>query len=103
VRGDGRSRRVAVVSDRVVNPPDGDRALLERLGEAGWGLVQLPPDGLDPADRADAFRAVVEALTAFAQEGYALATELDEEERAELLRATGPALGAHLAAATGVR
>ena len=49
VRGDLRSRRVAVVADSVLNPPAGGADHLTPLTEAGWGLVVLPPAGL-PAD-----------------------------------------------------
>ncbi len=92
MRGDGRSRRVAVVSDRVVNPPDGDRTAMGRLAGAGWGLVQLPPRELEPADRAEAIAAIVEQLAAFAAEGYAIALLVDACDRGELRDAAGPAL-----------
>ena len=49
MRGDGRSRRVAVVPDVVVNPPPGARDRLAELAMGGWGVVALPPPGL-PAD-----------------------------------------------------
>jgi hypothetical protein len=90
MRGDGRSRRVAVVSDRIVNPPDGDRAAMERLAAAGWGLVQLPPPGLEPADRADAIAAIVDQLAALSAEGYAVALAVDPGERGELIDVAGP-------------
>jgi hypothetical protein len=89
MRGDGRSRRVAVVSDRIVNPPDGDRTAMATLAEAGWGLVQLPPPGLEPADRAEAIAAVVDQLAAFVAEDYEVALAVDSRERGELIDAAG--------------
>jgi hypothetical protein len=90
MRGDGRSRRVAVVSDRIVNPPDGDRTAMDSLAAAGWGLVQLPPPALEAPDRADAIAAVIDQLTAFAAEGYVVALAVDPCERGELIDAAGP-------------
>jgi hypothetical protein len=39
---DPRSRKVAVVADSLL----GEK--MDELREAGWGVIQLPPVGLDP-------------------------------------------------------
>ena len=39
---DPRSRRIAVVSDSLLEP------LLDELDRDGFGVIQLPPAGLDP-------------------------------------------------------
>jgi hypothetical protein len=43
--GDARSFRIALAADSYVNPPPGGVDGLAVLGEAGWGVMQLP----DPA------------------------------------------------------
>jgi hypothetical protein len=73
VRGDGRSRRVMVVPDAVLNPAAGDDDGLVRLAEAGWGLVALPRPGLPAAVAEAALAAVVDQLTAFLDDGYEVA------------------------------
>jgi hypothetical protein len=47
VRGDGRSRRIAIVPDRVLNPPPGEPDRLAQLAQDGWGVVALPPAGFE--------------------------------------------------------
>jgi hypothetical protein len=59
-----------VVPDALVNPPDGDTAAVDALVADGWGLVVLPPEGLDPADEAAALAVIDDQLAAFAQAGY---------------------------------
>jgi hypothetical protein len=58
MKGDGRSLRVAVVGDGIVNPAAGSpaEALLAGLVDQGWGLIQLPPAPLGD-EHADAWRA----------------------------------------------
>jgi hypothetical protein len=43
VKDDGRSRRVALISDAVLNPPDGAPDVIGALVDAGWGVIALPP------------------------------------------------------------
>jgi hypothetical protein len=83
VRGDLRSRRVAVVADSVVNPPVGGADHLTPLTEAGWGLVVLPPAGLPEGTE----RAMVAAIA----DQVALGWPGDErtERLIEALSATG--------------
>jgi hypothetical protein len=73
MRGDGRSRRVVVVPDVVVNPPPGARDLLAELALGGWGVVVLPPPGL-PADISHPLvAAAVDQVVAFLDGGYEVA------------------------------
>jgi len=92
MRGDARSRRVVVVPDAVLNPPDGDTAVADGLVASGWGLVVLPPPGLDPDDEADVLDAIADQLAEFAQAGYALATLAPAEDVARLEEALGVTL-----------
>ena len=73
MRGDGRSRRVVVVPDVVVNPPPGARDRLGELALGGWGVVALPPPGL-PADISHPLvAATVDQVVAFLDGGYEVA------------------------------
>ena len=73
MRGDGRSRRVVVVPDVVVNPPPGARDRLAELAMGGWGVVALPPPGL-PADISHPLvAAAVDQVVAFLDGGYQVA------------------------------
>jgi hypothetical protein len=73
VRGDGRSRRVAVVPDAYLNPAAGADDHLVRLAAAGWGVVALPQPGLAPDVERAALAAVADQLTAFLDDGYEVA------------------------------
>jgi hypothetical protein len=94
MRGDGRSRRVAVVPDAFLNPPAGSDDGLLRLAEAGWGVVALPRPGL-PADVEEAaLAAVSDQLTAYLDDGYEVAlAEPDDPAAARLNELLGPYAG----------
>jgi hypothetical protein len=79
MHGDMRSRRVAVVADAVVNPPDGAADELDVLEREGWGVVVLPPPDLVPEAREPWLAAVVEEVVTFLDDGYEV-----------VLRAGGP-------------
>ena len=65
---------MALVADRFVNPPPGGVDGLAVLGEAGWGVVQLPPDDY-PAELAGAaLREVAEQAEEFWRRGYDVVT-----------------------------
>ena len=44
MRADERSFRIALVADRFVNPPPGGVDAVAAAAQAGWGVMQLPPD-----------------------------------------------------------
>jgi hypothetical protein len=93
MRGDGRSRRVAVVPDAYLNPAPGAVDRLAELAEGGWGVVALPQPGLPPDIEAAALAAVVDQLAAFLDDGYEVAlAEPDDpaaQGLADLLAADG--------------
>ena len=93
VRGDGRSRRVAVVPDAYLNPVSSAADPLAALAGAGWGVVVLPQPGLEPEVEAAIMAGIADQLTAFLDDGYevALADPDDALARrlAELLAADG--------------
>ena len=73
MRSDGRSRRVAVVPDTVMNPPPGAHDRLAKLALGGWGVVALPPPDL-PADISyPLVAAAVEQVIALLDGGYEVA------------------------------
>jgi hypothetical protein len=73
MRGDVRSRRVVVVPDAVVNPPQGDRDRLSDLAIRGWGVIALPPPST-PADICHPLiAAAVDQVVALLDGGYEVA------------------------------
>ena len=74
MRGDGRSRRVAVVADAVANLPPGSPDTLVALADGGWGVVVLPPGGLDASSRDAWLGAIVDQIDR-AGDGVALVRE----------------------------
>jgi len=73
MRGDGRSRRVAVVPDAYLNPAVGVADRLAALAEAGWGVMALPQPGL-PSDLEGAMLAgLADQLAALLDDGYEVA------------------------------
>ncbi len=73
MRGDGRSRRVAVVPDAYLNPDGRDDDQLATLAEAGWGVVALPRRGLPPDVEQAVLRGIADQLAAFLDGGYEVA------------------------------
>jgi hypothetical protein len=73
VRGDGRSRRVVVVPDSVVNPPPGDGDRLGELTLGGWGVVALPPPNLPAEISHPLVAAAVDQVIALLDGGYEVA------------------------------
>jgi hypothetical protein len=97
VRGDGRSRRVAVVPDAIVNPPAGRDDRLRILAEAGWGVVALPQPGLPPDVQRALLAAVADQVAVFLDDGYEVALAEPGDPAAaqlvELLGAGGRSIG----------
>jgi hypothetical protein len=81
VRGDLRSRRVAVVTDSVLNPPAGGADHLTPLTEAGWGLVVLPPAGLEAGTERAMIAAIADQVVTFLDDGYEVALGWPGDER----------------------
>jgi hypothetical protein len=93
VRGDGRSRRVAVVPDAYLNPDGGGDDRLATVAEAGWGVVALPRPGLAPDVEQALLADVADQLAAFLDDGYKVALAVPDDPIAaclnELLAAEG--------------
>jgi hypothetical protein len=73
MRGDARSRRVVVVPDVVVNPPDGASDRLSDLALSGWGVVALPPATLPAEIVHPLVAAIVDQVIALLDGGYEVA------------------------------
>ncbi len=83
---DPRSRRVAVVSDARLAPS------LARLEQEGFGVIQLPPAGLDPETTTAWLEQVAEHVAEFSRNDYEVVLVADGEHADELaaaLRALG--------------
>jgi hypothetical protein len=61
---DPRARRVAVVADSLLEP------LLDELGREGFGIVQLPPAGLDGETVAEWLEQTAEHVAEFTRNDY---------------------------------
>jgi len=64
VSSDARSRRVAVVADGLLD------SLLDELGAADYGIIQLPPAMLDEPTRDAWIEQVAEHVSEFVRNGY---------------------------------
>lgn len=67
---DQRSRRVAVVEHRLVNPPAGGLDALAELERRGWGVVALPPAGYPAAVARPLLAQVATHVEEFVRHGY---------------------------------
>ena len=61
---DPRSRRIAVVADSLLEP------LLDELAREGFGVIQLPPAGLDPETVRAWLEQVAEHVAEFRRNDY---------------------------------
>jgi hypothetical protein len=61
---DPRARRIAVVADSLLE------SLLDELGEQGFGIIQLPPAGLDEPTTGAWLEQVAEHVTEFQRNDY---------------------------------
>lgn len=87
VSRDARSRRVAVVADGLLD------GLLDELGEADYGIIQMPPADLDPQTRALWFEQVAEHVAEFVRTDYEVVLADGGGDDAEALSAALAALG----------
>lgn len=82
MRGDVRSRRVAVVTDAVVNDP---RGAVDALIDAGWGLIQLPPTDLPAATRVALLEMIAEQVDEYQRHGYVVCACADADRDLALI------------------
>ena len=73
---DPRSRRIAVVSEALLNAhllgDDEDRKLMHALEEDGFGLIQLPPDDVSPHAVEAAIGYAVDQVQDYLKNSYAV-------------------------------
>lgn len=73
MNGDVRGWRMALVPDALINPPDEFRAqlpdVLAVLESAGYGVLQLPPEG----DQGLLLAVIADQVAEYAHHGYAVA------------------------------
>ena len=84
---DPRSRRVAVVADALLEEMAGE------LARAGYGMIQLPPAGLEPSVRDAWLEQVAEHVAEFSRTGYEVVL-VDDGSSEPLLSHALRALGA---------
>jgi len=77
---DLRSRRVAVVADSLLDP------LLDELAARSFGVIQLPPAGLEPATVTAWLEQTAEHVAEFRRTGYEVVLVDDGCHTAELER-----------------
>ena len=73
VGSDPRSRKVAVVAESLLP------SLLDRLDEEGYGVIQLPPAGLDDETAGLWLEQVAEHVAEFVRNGYEVVLADDSE------------------------
>jgi hypothetical protein len=73
LRGDARERRVIVVPDSVVNPPEGAPDHLSTLAAEGWGVIALTPAEVERSARAVWVDIVVEQVITLLDDDYEVA------------------------------
>jgi hypothetical protein len=103
VHGDGRSRRVAVVPDAVLNPAGATDDGLAALAEAGWGVVALPQPGLPEDVEGPLLAAVADQLAVYLDDGYEVAMADPDDPLAVRLGAVLAAEGRRIGPLTSAR
>jgi hypothetical protein len=78
---DPRSRRIAVVADSLLE------AMLDELGREGFGVIQLPPAGLDPETVNLWLEQTAEHVAEFVRNDYEVVLADDGLHAAQLERA----------------
>jgi hypothetical protein len=78
---DPRSRRVAVVSDSLLEP------LLDELGREGYGIIQLPPTDLDRETAAAWVEQAAEHVAEFRRNDYEVVLADDGSYGSDLAQA----------------
>lgn len=84
---DPRGGRVAVVADSLLEER------LDELREAGWGVIQLPPSGLDPETEREWLALTAEQVAEYRRTGYEVVL-VDDGTSREPLAAALAELGA---------
>jgi hypothetical protein len=83
IGSDPRSRRMAVVADSLLE------SLLDPLVQAGYGIIQLPPPGLDDETASLWLEQVAEHVAEFVRNEYTVVLADDGGYAEPLARALG--------------
>ena len=78
---DPRARKIAVVADSLLEP------MLDELGSTGFGIIQLPPAGLEPETTAAWLEQTAEHVAEFRRNDYEVVLVDDGLYSAELEQA----------------
>jgi hypothetical protein len=78
---DPRARKIAVVADSLLEQ------LLDELGRDGFGIIQLPPAGLDPETVAAWLEQTAEHVAEFRRNDYEVVVADDGQFTSELAEA----------------
>lgn len=89
MKPDERSFRIALVSDRYVNPPPGCPNALAVLAQVGWGAMQLPADDYPAEIAARVLAEVAEQAEEFSRHGYEFVLVGTRDGLAEALASAG--------------
>jgi hypothetical protein len=89
VDGDERGFRVALVTDKLLNPPPGGLDGLAVLEEEDWGVIQLPASDYPEDVAAQLLDQVAEQAEEFARHGYRLAIVGQHDGLADILARRG--------------
>ena len=103
MKADERSFRIALVADRFVNPPPGGVDAVAAAAQAGWGVMQLPPDDYPAEVTGPLLAEVAEQVEEFSRHGYAFVLVGDCSGLAELLATVGVAVPDQISPATSVQ
>ena len=103
MKADKRSFRIALVADRYVNPPPGGPDAVAAAAQAGWGVMQLPPDDYPAEVTGPLLAEVAEQVEEFSRHGYAFVLVGDCPGLADALARVGVAVPEQIAPATSVK
>jgi alkylation response protein AidB-like acyl-CoA dehydrogenase len=103
MKADARSFRIALVADRFVNPPPGGVDAVAAAAEAGWGVMQLPPDDYPAEVTGPLLAEVAEQVEEFSRHGYAFVVVGGHPGLAGALARVGVAVPDQITPATAVQ
>ena len=103
MKADERSFRIALVADRFVNPPPGGVDAVAAAAQAGWGVMQLPPDDYPAEVTGPLLAEVAEQVEEFSRHGYAFVVVGTHPDLAGALARVGVAVPDQITPATAVQ
>jgi hypothetical protein len=103
MKADARSFRIALVADRFVNPPPGGVDAVAAAAQAGWGVMQLPPDDYPAEVTGPLLAEVAEQVEEFSRHGYAFVVVGGHPDLPGALSRVGLAMPDQITPATAVQ